>query len=373
MLKVAFPHLGNTYIVFRTLLRELGLDPVVPPPITQRTIARGTALAPEFACFPFKVNLGNYLEAIEAGAEAIFMAGGVGPCRFGYYGELQREILREAGHDLEFIVLEAPKTHPGELWQKLKRYFPRHKVADFLRAGHYAWLKAAALDRFDQLANHIRPIEVWLGTVNALQDKFYRQLDAAELAAEIKRIAGQALAELKVTAIRRDLQPLRIVMLGEIYMVLEPQANFDTERVLGSMGVRVERSIWFTEWLRDQLLYSIIKPNWRNAMRAQARPYLSNFVGGHGLETVAHTVGAGVNRYDGVVHVMPFTCMPEIVALQALPQVSRDLEIPVLSLILDEHAAEAGVRTRLEAFCDMLQYRKTKRNGGEAIGVLSGR
>ncbi|HYH05253.1 MAG TPA: hypothetical protein VEC37_19345, partial [Bacillota bacterium] len=47
-------------------------------------------------------------------------------------------------------------------------------------------------------------------------------------------------------------------------------------------------------------------------------------------------------------------------AMQALPAVSKELQIPVLSVIIDEHSAEAGIRTRLEAFIDLLSYRRSQ-------------
>jgi predicted nucleotide-binding protein (sugar kinase/HSP70/actin superfamily) len=364
VLKVSFPHIGNSYIPFRTLLSELGLEPVIPPPITARTIALGTKAAPEFACFPLKVNLGNYLEALEQGAELLLMAGGVGPCRFGFYGEIQREILRDAGYRTELLVLEAPKTHPRELWEKVKRYMPRHHFADLGRAFYLAWLKAEALDRFDRLANQIRPEEQTAGSVNQLQRRFYRQMDRAALAAEINHAKQQGLAELRGLPVRRGVMSLRVVLVGEIYMVLEPQVNFEIEKLLGAMGVVVGRTIYFTDWVRDQLVMSIFNPNWRAPLFRLARPYLNHFVGGHGLETVAHTVKAAQEQADGVVHLAPFTCMPEIVAMQVLPAVSRDLAIPVLSLIIDEHAAEAGIQTRLEAFIDLLSYRRVRKAEG---------
>ena len=70
-MKVTFPHMGTAHLAFGTLLADLGLEPVVPPRTSQRTLALGVKYAPEFACFPLKVNLGNYLEAFAAGAEAI--------------------------------------------------------------------------------------------------------------------------------------------------------------------------------------------------------------------------------------------------------------------------------------------------------------
>lgn len=371
MLKVTFPHIGNSYIPFRTLLSELGVEPIVPPPITQRTIEIGTRMAPEFACFPLKVNLGNFVEAFEMGAEAVLMAGGVGPCRFGYYGEVQREILESAGYQVEFLVLEAPKTHPRELWEKIKYLFPRHRIHHLARALYKAWLKADALDQFDRLANIVRPSETPKGQVSALQDRFYTRVDQADTVKEIKRILHNGLDELKAIPLRVQ-DPIRIKMLGEIYMVLEPRVNFQIERALGEMKVLVDRTIYFTDWVKDHLFKSIYDSSWRAKLLAEAQPYLHHFVGGHGLETVAHTVEAGVNHYDGVIQLAPFTCMPEIVAMQALPAVSHDLKIPYLTLIIDEHSGEAGVMTRLEAFVDLLTYQKKQRLGGEKLEIVSG-
>jgi predicted nucleotide-binding protein (sugar kinase/HSP70/actin superfamily) len=55
--------------------------------------------------------------------------------------------------------------------------------------------------------------------------------------------------------------------------------------------------------------------------------------------------------------------MPEIVAQTILPAVSRETGVPVMTLVVDEHSAEAGIVTRLEAFVDMLR-RRTKRTEG---------
>ncbi len=364
--------MGNAYIMISALLRELGVEPVVPPMVSQRTIALGTKVAPEFSCFPLKVNLGNFQEAIELGAEAILMAGGVGPCRFGYYGEMQREVLKELGYEIEFLMLEAPKTHPRELWEQLKKIFPRHRPQDLKRAISLAWIKAKAIDSFDKIANQVRAIEKIPGTTDYLQQNYYQKIDRTDLIGEIKRYQADGMAELKAIPVQADFEPLRIMMLGEIYMVLEPRVNFQLERMLGRMGVVVTRTTYLTDWIYYELLMSIFKPDWRKGMIKLAKPYLkSGFVGGHGLETVAHTVEAGVNNYHGVVQLAPFTCMPEIVAMQVLPAVVKDLEIPVLSIIIDEHSGEAGIQTRLEAFIDLLRYRHQKA-GGRKDEVVSG-
>jgi benzoyl-CoA reductase/2-hydroxyglutaryl-CoA dehydratase subunit BcrC/BadD/HgdB len=57
---------------------------------------------------------------------------------------------------------------------------------------------------------------------------------------------------------------------------------------------------------------------------------------------------------DGLIHVAPFNCTPELVAQSALVALHRDRGMPVLNLLFDEQTGRAGVLTRLEAFVDML-------------------
>jgi predicted nucleotide-binding protein (sugar kinase/HSP70/actin superfamily) len=89
-----------------------------------------------------------------------------------------------------------------------------------------------------------------------------------------------------------------------------------------------------------------------------AKPYLRWNVGGEGLQTIGQAVHHAQKGADGLVELLPFTCIPEIAALNVLPRVSRDYNLPVMSFILDEQSGQAGMRTRLEAFVDLLQRRR---------------
>jgi benzoyl-CoA reductase/2-hydroxyglutaryl-CoA dehydratase subunit BcrC/BadD/HgdB len=50
--------------------------------------------------------------------------------------------------------------------------------------------------------------------------------------------------------------------------------------------------------------------------------------------------------------------MPELVAQTILNRVSKDFDIPVLTLIFDEHTSPGAVQTRLEAFVDLIRRRR---------------
>jgi predicted nucleotide-binding protein (sugar kinase/HSP70/actin superfamily) len=88
-------------------------------------------------------------------------------------------------------------------------------------------------------------------------------------------------------------------------------------------------------------------------------------VGGEGLLTVGQTVVQAKKGFDGMVELLPFTCIPEITALNVLPRISRELNIPIISFILDEQSGRAGMRTRLEAFVDLL-FRRRELRGATA-------
>ncbi|MCX8015145.1 MAG: acyl-CoA dehydratase activase-related protein, partial [candidate division WOR-3 bacterium] len=93
-MKVAFPYLGYDTIALKTFVKNLGAEVILPPSVTDRTLALGTKYAPELICLPFKITLGNFIEALESGADTLFMAGGARKCRFGYYHYLQENILK---------------------------------------------------------------------------------------------------------------------------------------------------------------------------------------------------------------------------------------------------------------------------------------
>jgi predicted nucleotide-binding protein (sugar kinase/HSP70/actin superfamily) len=148
---------------------------------------------------------------------------------------------------------------------------------------------------------------------------------------------------------------LKIGLIGEIYVVIEPFANFDIQVTLGEMGVLTRRHIYITDWTKDNTFFKGEEP-----IIQAAKPYLNEMIGGHGIVSVGQTVLYAKEGYDGVVQLAPFSCIPEIVAKGIMPRVSRDLDIPVLTVFLDEQTGKAGLQTRLEAFTDLLKAKRER-------------
>jgi len=366
-MKVTFPHMGNLYVCVRALLEELGVEVIVPPLSSKKTLSLGTRNAPEFACLPMKVNIGNFIEAHELGADTIVMAGGVGPCRFGYYAQVQREILRDLGYKFKMVVLEPPEKHISELLKSIRYVTGNKSWFQVIKALRLAWYKARALDELELWVHRLRPREYEKGEADKVYQKALRDIDRAKSGREVSKVAENAGREFSMIKADWDKKCLKIGIVGEIFVVLEPFVNLNVEKHLGELGVEVERSIYLSEWVNEHLFLGLLrKVKSSKEAKQVAGPYINHFVGGHGQETIGHTVLYKNEGYDGVIQLAPFTCMPEIVAQSVLPTVSRDYEIPTLSLVLDEHAGEAGVITRLEAFVDLLA-RKAKQKEGITV------
>jgi len=371
VVKVTFPHMGHIYIPLRAFFTALGVEVVVPPPVSRETLSLGTRYAPEFACLPLKVNVGNFLEAARKGADTVVMAGGVGPCRFGYYAQVEQEILRDLGVNLRMVVLEPPQGHWRELWQGLRDITGGAGLREIWQAGRLAWRKLTVLDELEHEVHRARAQEGERGATTRAWQRILHQVDEAGSVPEVEEAARRGKVLLKALPRREGEAPLRIGIVGEIYTVLEPAVNLELERVLGEMGAIVERSIYLSDWVKTNLvLHSLHLRDDREEYRLAA-PYLGHFVGGHGLESISWTVRYARAGFDGVIQLAPLTCMPEIVAESILPEVSRDVGIPVLTFMLDEHASEVGVRTRLEAFCDLLCARRRQKEGGTAFAGVS--
>ena len=356
-MKVTFPHMGHMWVSVKSLLEGFGLDVVVPPPCTKKTLSLGTRHAPECICLPLKINLGNYIEASEKGADTIVMAGGVGPCRFGYYSRLEKEILDDLGYEMDMIILEPPERHLLEIIPLLRR-LARCGFRQAAAAVNLAWMKCCIIDLLEQEVQKVRAVEKRPGESDAVLKEAVLALDAAQTLKAVARAKNEAFEALRMVSRETASEALRIAIVGEIYTILEPFVNLDTERHLGRMGVQTCRSLYLSQWVNDHLLGGILPmPGCREACSLSA-PYLNSFVGGHGRESVGCTVQYARSGFDGVIQLAPLTCGPEIVAEAVLPKVSIQEKIPVMTLYLDEQTGEAGHITRLEAFVDMIRNNK---------------
>ncbi len=357
-MKVTFPHMGYSHIAFKMLIQKLGHEVVMPKRPSENTLSLGSHYAPEFACIPFKILLGTYLEALEEGAEMIISSGGVGPCRAGYYGILHEKILKDLGYDIDFLVLEPPQKKAMNFVKTLRKLTAGNSIQTIWEAVSSTWLKLKVLDRIERLTYEIRPYEINKGDTTRAFEKCLDVIDRAWLKEDITKSQTRCLEILSEIPVDKTRNPLKIGIIGEIYVVLEPAANFDIQNVLGEMGIIARRSIYLVEWTKDNTFFK-----GEEHIKKAAKEYLQVPIGGHGILSVGNTILYSRQGYDGIIQLAPFSCIPEIVAKGILTKVKKELDIPLLTLFIDEQTGKTGIKTRLEAFVDLLYSKRQLRQG----------
>ena len=348
-MRLGLPHMGKIYIAVKCMADQLGIDLVIPPPTSQRTLDLGVKYSPETACLPFKLTLGNMIEALDLGADTTMMPGGPGPCRFGYYHKVQEAILRQLGYNFHMVTQDGGLKH---VINALTNGAPLWKV---IVAFNFGIAKLKAVEGLEQMVHKIRAIERDKGSATRIYNESCKAINNVGDHQALNQTKQECLQRLKNLPTVAFPKPLKIGITGEFFVVLDPFANMDIEIELGKLGVEVKRSIFVHDLVSFNPFLIVFGLREKDRSHKAAIPYLSHHVGGDGWQSVGEKV-LHAKDWDGMVHLEPFGCVPEIMARNIMSSTKEKL--PVLNIILDEHTGKAGVVNRLEAFVDMIRRRK---------------
>ena len=359
-IKVSFPHMGSLYIVIASLIKSLGGEVVVPPMTTKKTLSIGTKYSPESICLPYKLLLGNYIEAVDNGAEAVIMISSPGTCRLGEYSKSIRNALDDLGYRIKYIDIDLYKGKFFEILNCLKSVTGNTNVIDIAKAIILAFNKVFVLDNLDNTLSYYRAREFDLGTAEKAFNKGLKWIDEASTKKELKEANNEALDAIKKTPVDENKEILKVDLTGEIFMVLDPFSNQNVERELGMLGVQTKRSMSLGGWIKTAIIPAFLRKGETHLERAFrfAKPYLTRDIGGDAIESVSDVAYATSKGTDGIIHISPFTCMPEIMSQNIFPTMRKNGALPILSLVLDEQTGSTGLLTRLEAFVDLMRRRK---------------
>jgi len=344
---ITFARFGNYTTAFKTLFEQLGLEVIPPERTTSQAITEGARMAPEMFCFPMKVTLGNYLPALKKGANTIFMVQNVGgSCRQRYYGAIQEKVLKEAGHQINFLDFRAT---PKDIYQTIKK-ISGASFWQILRTTLFFFKKLRFIEKIEKTAQHLRPREVEKGKTDRLLTEIFSELEKINKEKDFSNFKKEALGELREIKIERKADLPKVGLIGEIYTVCDSTVNFEVERKLGLEGIEVHREMDITYHLKK-----LIFP-WKDwLIQRKINPYLRSTVGGHGRDAIYEMLHYIKEDFDGIIHLLPMACMPEVTVRPILEKIHQESGIPFLSLSLDEQVAEAGINTRLEAFIDVVK------------------
>lgn len=361
---IAWPRMGRIDIPLKALLVSLGARVVIPPPNSNEALEIGVRNSIEGICLPYKLNLANYIMALEKGANTLMMFQAPGSCRLGNYTKMAQKTLKSMGYEFDMVIFDMYKS---KMKQTLQAFWHVTRCINpwrYYKGFSLGFNKFFAIDTAERLLFYTRPRELHKGDAEKCYEKWLKITDETNSVWQAKRLKKKIIQDFKKIPIDKNKKVPVIYLIGEFFVLLDPYTNQNIEKELGEMGVEVQRQIMFGDWLEHVLKPSLFyhKESHRDRSVRYAEKYMKRAIGGECIETVGDTVYAAKHGVDGIIHISPFSCMPEIVAQNILPKVSKDEDIPVMSLVLDEQTGKAGYITRIEAFIDLVKRKRIKKD-----------
>ncbi|MFO8018087.1 MAG: acyl-CoA dehydratase activase-related protein [Promethearchaeia archaeon] len=358
---VSFPNMGYNWVAFKTLFDCLDVPVVLPDPTNRKSVKFGVRHSPEFVCFPFKATLGDFKNALEKGADTLVMAIDCGPCRFGFYASAQERILRDLGYD-DFRMVPLDQADLLELkWVntlfKVTEDQGLFKYAKAVKAVIFFLKKSKYIEDIQTAEGIFRAYEENKGDTTRTVDKLLDKLDQMNTLKGLRNFRSVIKEEFNQIDVDKSRNTLKVGISGEIHITLEPYVNLDIRRKLGNMGCEIHQSLSLYDWIvhKFHLNYH------RKWLKHLAEPHMSMDIGGEAVWVLGEYIDKANAGFDGFVHQYPFTCMPELTARTIIEnKLKPEYDLPVIFFSFDEQSGQEGFRTRLEAFCDLMQSRRSQ-------------
>jgi predicted nucleotide-binding protein (sugar kinase/HSP70/actin superfamily) len=140
--------------------------------------------------------------------------------------------------------------------------------------------------------------------------------------------------------------PIRLAVVGYPYLLYDDFVSAGLIDKLLKMGIETLTPEMVPERTRDKMARRLPKNlfwTFSNQVVRSAIYYLEK------------------GNIDGIIHVTAFGCGPDSMVGKLIELEAKEKTIPFICVSLDEHTGEAGVLTRLEAFVDMLRYRRNRK------------
>lgn len=294
------PAMGKYTDIFLKTMEKLDLEVMRPLEITSTTIQLGVKHSPDMICYPFKITLGNFIEAIEQGATDLVIYNSCGTCRFRQYHIMQDLILKDLGYDVKMHQIR-----PTSLLRDIKNLNPDN-----------SYLKIWKVVR-----------ETWK-IVKNMEENYHSEIEKDKI---------------------------NIAIVGEIYTILEPAMNANLIRKLQMHGAKVHTFINVRHLITDSS--PLLKKKDDHFMK-KAKSYLDGELGGHAVQNIRDTLYFTENNIDGIIHILPLSCMPETTIEPVLNKLCNESKTPLLRLSIDETNSEVNMDTRIETFIELIKRRK---------------
>jgi predicted nucleotide-binding protein (sugar kinase/HSP70/actin superfamily) len=327
MMRIGIPRSLLYYQYFplwKTFFEQLGAEVVVSPTTTQVMLAGGSARVIADTCLPVKVFLGHviwladkcdriFIPAVRSIEHRVYNCS-----KFLGLPDMTKAVVPETPPLLEIDVdINKGKNRFYQAIYMLGQKINKNPLK-IRRAGQAAW-------------------QSYLDYQNLMSENKLSPPDA------IFQMYPEARNTSTDTRNTRDSIKGTVALIGHPYLIYDEYINHRLIHRLEQMGNRVITS----EMVSINELKSAVKKVTGGAYWTYENEVAG--AGGYYLE----------NEADGIIGLMAFGCGPDSLMMDMVRRYSTKLKsTPFMCLTLEEHTAEAGVVTRLEAFTDMIYRRK---------------
>lgn len=347
---ISFPQLGNYYVPAYYLFSHITKCKVLKTiKITNKTVELGSKNSPDFVCTPFKYTLGSFIENLSAGSNILIQMGG--GCRYGYYAELQDQILKDLGYDFKlYNLVTGGKTSLKRIYKIMKEIEPKLNI---FKSIYYLFITIKMVKYMDLIDDYIRRnigFEIDKGSFNKELNNVLNEFSNTRGYFNLKKIYKKYIKRFKNIKINKPDNCMKVGIIGELYTVMEPFSNYNIEMELAKKNIEVTR---FTN-----ATYLLFKK------KKEVKKYLKKLknikyrMGADAVDNIYYAKYLCENNYDGIIHIKSSFCTPEIGNMSIINNICKSYNIPVIFFSFDTNTSKVGIETRLEAFYDMLEMRK---------------
>ncbi|NHJ46258.1 MAG: hypothetical protein FK733_00585 [Asgard group archaeon] len=313
-------------VLWKTFFEELGAEFVVSGETTKKTREDAISSAPDEDCYSTKIFHGHVME-LKDKVDYLFIP------RFGSMHKTDMgcpkfiglaDVLRSMYPDLPEIIA------------------PHYNVAKYGDT-KYTFFKRVLQVGFKFTKNPFKIIRAFRKAMKAY--KLYKENLIIDLDTLHKWEQSEILVNDQPAEILGE-RTLKVAVVGHSYVTNDSYCSFDIRKRLQAHGVDYITS--------EQMPREIVEEQLSKLENRLYFEFEREILG-----SIMYFLESGT--VDGIIHLMVFSCGPDSLAGElASIFAKRNPQVQLLQLVFDDLTAEAGMKTRIEAFIDMLRRRKDK-------------